>query len=93
MVDANNGRSSSAVAVNTAFRGVFTFVAMEVAIPLQGIGDGWLYTIWAGLMLLSGSIAILVWWKGAQWREAGEVREAEFAKRFDLAPTSERTTS
>jgi hypothetical protein len=35
IVDANNGRSSPAVAVNSAFRGVFTFVAMESAVPLQ----------------------------------------------------------
>ena len=40
---------------------------------------GWLYTIWAGLMLLSGSFTMLVWWKGGQWREAAEAREAEFA--------------
>ena len=39
-------------------------------------------------MLLSGSITMLVWWKGGQWREAAEAREAEYAKRFDLDPTS-----
>ena len=49
---------------------------------------GWLYTIWAGLMLLSGLFIMLVLWKGVQWREAAEAREAEHAKRFDLVSTS-----
>ena len=35
IVDANNGRSSSAVAANSFLRGVGGFVAAEVAIPLQ----------------------------------------------------------
>jgi hypothetical protein len=39
-------------------------------------------------MLLSGSFTMLVWWKGGQWREMAEAREAEHAKRFDLASTS-----
>lgn len=40
---------------------------------------GWLYTIWAGLMLLSGLFTMYVWWKGGQWRETAEAREAEHA--------------
>ncbi|KAF8969510.1 MFS general substrate transporter [Flammula alnicola] len=44
IVDANAGRSSSAVSVNSFFR--------EVAVPLQNaLGDGGLYTLMAGLML------------------------------------------
>jgi hypothetical protein len=39
-------------------------------------------------MLLSGSFIMLVWWKGSQWREAAEAREAEHARRFDLGFTS-----
>ncbi|KAI0770404.1 MFS general substrate transporter [Fomes fomentarius] len=35
IVDANNGRSSSAVATNSAFRGLAAFIAAEVAVPLQ----------------------------------------------------------
>lgn len=35
IVDANTGRSSSAVASNSAFRGTMAFVAVEVAVPLQ----------------------------------------------------------
>ncbi|KAG6840823.1 hypothetical protein C0991_004114 [Blastosporella zonata] len=41
IVDSNTGRSSSAVATNSAFRGVTAFVAVEIAVPLQdGLGDG-----------------------------------------------------
>lgn len=35
IVDANVGRSSSAVALNSCFRGVMGFVAAEIAVPLQ----------------------------------------------------------
>ncbi|KAI0671081.1 MFS general substrate transporter [Trametes maxima] len=35
IVDANTGRSSSAVASNSAFRGLSAFIAAEVAVPLQ----------------------------------------------------------
>lgn len=35
IVDANAGRSSSAVATNSAFRGISAFVATEIAVPLQ----------------------------------------------------------
>ncbi|KAI0373855.1 MFS general substrate transporter [Pilatotrama ljubarskyi] len=88
IVDANTGRSSSAVATNSAFRGFFAFVAAEVAVPLQvrkpsglslarrdAIGDGGLYSLWAGLMLLSELLILLVWWKGAAWRQRWELKE------------------
>ena len=35
LVDANNGRSSTVVALNSVFRGVFAFVAIEITVPLQ----------------------------------------------------------
>ena len=35
LVDANNGRSSTVVALNSAFRGAFAFVATEITVPLQ----------------------------------------------------------
>ena len=35
IVDANVGRSSSAVACNSLFRGVFAFISAEIAVPLQ----------------------------------------------------------
>ncbi|KAJ8496947.1 hypothetical protein ONZ51_g803 [Trametes cubensis] len=76
IVDANTGRSSSAVATNSAFRGVSAFVAAEIAVPLQvSIGDGGLYTLWGGIMLLSELLILLVWWKGGAWREKWELKE------------------
>lgn len=35
IVDANQGRSSTAVATNSAFRGTCAFIATEIAVPLQ----------------------------------------------------------
>ena len=35
LVDANNGRSSTTVALNSTFRGCFAFVATEITVPLQ----------------------------------------------------------
>ena len=35
VVDANVGRSSTAAAANSAFRGIFAFIATEIAVPLQ----------------------------------------------------------
>ena len=40
-MDSNKGRSSTAVATNSAFRGFFAFVALEIAVPMQvGMGNG-----------------------------------------------------
>ncbi|KAH9846411.1 MFS general substrate transporter [Lenzites betulinus] len=97
IVDANTGRSSSAVATNSAFRGLFAFVASEVAVPLQvrliswhlphtpcgcrgpflhdAIGDGGLYSLWTGLMILAELLILLVWWKGGAWRQKWELKE------------------
>ncbi|KAJ7115557.1 vacuolar DHA amino acid exporter [Mycena crocata] len=76
IVDANNGRSSTVVAANSAFRGISAFVAVEVAVPLQdSVGDGWQYTIWAGLLIFVAFLIWLVVRKGVKWREAGEARE------------------
>lgn len=35
IVDTNTGRSSTAVATNSAYRGILAFIAVEIAIPLQ----------------------------------------------------------
>ena len=98
IVDANTGRSSSAVASNSCFRGTTAFIAAEVAVPLQvcttiravntscvdsshaliaqnAIGDGGLYSLWAGIVLLAEILILLVWWKGGAWRQRWEARE------------------
>ncbi|KAK7464755.1 hypothetical protein VKT23_005962 [Stygiomarasmius scandens] len=77
LVDSNVGRSSTAVALNSAFRGTFAFIVTEIAVPMQdGLGDGWMYTIIAGLMVISGLLIVLVMLKGSNWRASEEQREA-----------------
>lgn len=78
IVDANTGRSSTAVATNSSFRGLSAFVAAEVAVPLQdSIGDGGLYTLWAGLLVIANCFILLVLYKGRKWREASAERERQ----------------
>ena len=70
VVDANVGRSSTAVACNSCFRGSLGFVAAEIAVPLQNsIGDGGLYTVWGGLLVLASGLIWLLIRKGKEWRE------------------------
>ncbi|KAH8077265.1 MFS general substrate transporter [Cristinia sonorae] len=77
IVDANVGRSSTAVATNSCFRGVLAFVAAEVAVPLQdSIGDGGLYSLWAGLLLMATFLTLLVRCKGSRWRATAEQKES-----------------
>ncbi|KIJ54897.1 hypothetical protein M422DRAFT_153520 [Sphaerobolus stellatus SS14] len=76
IVDANVGRSSTAVASNSFVRGAAGFVAAEIAVPLQdALGDGGLYTLWAGIMLLASISIWITIKKGAQWRESADERE------------------
>ncbi|KAF7320829.1 Vacuolar DHA amino acid exporter [Mycena chlorophos] len=76
IVDANKGRSSTAVAANSCFRGIGAFAFTEIAVPLQNaVGDGWQYTIWAVLLAIVGLLVWLVAKKGGKWREAAELRE------------------
>lgn len=70
LVDANPGRSSSAVATNSSFRGTLAFVSTMVAVPLEdAVGDGWLYTGFAGLVIVMELLIVLVLRKGVSWRE------------------------
>ncbi|KAI9569106.1 major facilitator superfamily domain-containing protein [Boletus coccyginus] len=78
IVDANKGRSSTAVATNSAFRGIIAFIAAEIAIPLQHrIGDGGLYTFWAGLLVITDILVLLVLKFGNRWREKCEEAESK----------------
>ncbi|KAJ7668240.1 major facilitator superfamily domain-containing protein [Mycena rosella] len=53
-----------------------------VAVPLQdSVGDGWQYTIWAGLLVLVGLLVLLVVRKGGAWREASEACEKKAEER------------
>lgn len=81
LVDANVGRSSSAVAFNSLFRGLGAFIAVEIAVPIQdALGDGWMYTIFAFVQVGSGLLVLLVRAKGEKWRNRAEAREAQAAQ-------------
>ncbi|KAG2049045.1 vacuolar DHA amino acid exporter [Suillus hirtellus] len=76
LVDANPGRSCTAVATNSSFRGSLAFVSVITAVPLQNIlGDGGLYTVWAGILIVTELLVILVLRKGESWRKEGEEHE------------------
>ncbi|KAG1720327.1 vacuolar DHA amino acid exporter [Suillus lakei] len=76
LVDANPGRSCTAVATNSSFRGSLAFLSVMVAVPLQdALGDGGLYTVWAGVLVVTELLVILVLRKGESWRREGEERE------------------
>ncbi|KAG1763587.1 MFS general substrate transporter [Suillus occidentalis] len=76
LVDANPGRSCTAVATNSSFRGSLAFVSVMTAVPLQNaLGDGGLYTVWAGVLVVTELLVILVLRKGESWRREGEERE------------------
>jgi hypothetical protein len=80
IVDANTGRSASAVATNSLFRGVMACIFSELAVPLQtALGDGGLYSLWTGLVILLEALLLLVLYRGGRWRERAEEREAERA--------------
>ena len=75
-MDSNVGRSSSAIALNTFSRGIFGLVAAEIVVPLErSIGEGGLYSLWAGWLLISEFMILLVWWKGGRWRKKWELKE------------------
>ena len=49
---------------------LLVIVAAMVAAPLQNsLGDGGLYTLWAGLLIVVGLLIALLIWKGKEWRE------------------------
>ncbi|KIK42718.1 hypothetical protein CY34DRAFT_757045 [Suillus luteus UH-Slu-Lm8-n1] len=78
LVDANPGRSCSAVATNSSFRGSLAFVSVLVAVPLQNaLGDGGLYTAWAGVLIVTELLVLLVLRKGESWRRESEEEESK----------------
>lgn len=44
---------------------------------------GWMYTLWAGLMLIAGLLVLSVLLKGESWRHAAELREEHAAEKAD----------
>ena len=65
-----------AVPLQVGWAPVCSPLAISVLMRSQlGIGDGGLYTLWAGLTVLSELLILLVWWKGGNWRQSAIERE------------------
>lgn len=79
IVDANPGRSSSAVACNSLFRGVLACAASQAAEPILDKvgGNGAFYTGWAVILLVGQLALVVVAIKGKRWRAAFAVREEQ----------------
>ncbi|BGP02946.1 Vacuolar DHA amino acid exporter [Rhodotorula toruloides ATCC 204091] len=83
IVDANPGRSSSAVACNSLFRGALACAASQAAEPIMArVGHGAFYSGWGVLLLLGEAALVIVAIKGKSWRAASQTRhEAEDERR------------
>ncbi|EAW12273.1 putative MFS transporter [Aspergillus clavatus NRRL 1] len=69
LLDINPGNTTVTVACNSFFRGLLAFLFAEVAVPLQSaIGDGGLYSLWAGLWAICAVLIMIVYFKGSRWR-------------------------
>ncbi|THU96182.1 MFS general substrate transporter [Dendrothele bispora CBS 962.96] len=76
IIDSNPGRSSTVVALNSAFRGILAFILTEVSVPMQDrLGDGWMYTTLASLTIIGALLIALVIWKGGEWRAKYEQKD------------------
>ncbi|KAG1794230.1 uncharacterized protein HD556DRAFT_1371669 [Suillus plorans] len=77
LVDANLGRSCTAVATNGSFQGSLAFVSVITPIPLQNtLGNGGLYTVRSGILIVMEYIGYIgTARKGESWHKEGEERE------------------
>lgn len=70
LVDSNPGRSSGAVAVNSAFRGILAFASAEASSPLlKSVNNGPLQTGWAVIISFTVVLLFLAESRGGQWRD------------------------
>ncbi|GAA5916702.1 hypothetical protein JCM8208_000753 [Rhodotorula glutinis] len=82
IVDANPGRSTSAVACNSLFRGVLACASSQAAEPiLDKIKNGAFYSGWGVLLLLGEGALVVVAIRGGKWRAASRASEARDAER------------
>jgi hypothetical protein len=76
IVDSNPGSSSFATALNSLLRGLFAFISLEITVPLQeSIGEGWMYLLIAGAIVVSAGLVEWVQRKGKGWREEWEIKK------------------
>ncbi|CAO1625034.1 unnamed protein product [Parajaminaea phylloscopi] len=69
-VDSNPGRSSGAVATNSAFRGLLAFIASQVSPSiLRRVNNGPLDSGWAVIIAVSTVALLVVMHRGSYWRD------------------------
>lgn len=64
-----------------------------LVIQQNAIGDGGLYTIWAGVQVAIVAMTILVMYRGAQWRAAAEAKAARRRAEKDAAGVAAETAN
>ncbi|CED82859.1 Synaptic vesicle transporter SVOP and related transporters (major facilitator superfamily) [Phaffia rhodozyma] len=93
LVDSNPGRSSSAVASNSFCRGLFAFAFSQSSLPIRnGIGDGGLYSLFSGMLLLTCVAFVVLTYKGKQWREPDHSFGYKRRHRHDLEAQAQNQT-
>ncbi|GAA6012697.1 hypothetical protein JCM10207_005329 [Rhodosporidiobolus poonsookiae] len=82
IVDANPGRSTSAIACNSLFRGALACAASQAAEPiLDHIKNGAFYTGWGVLLLLGELLLVFISIRGQRMREASREKEERATQR------------
>ncbi|PPR07470.1 hypothetical protein CVT26_013440 [Gymnopilus dilepis] len=88
IIDANPGRSSSAAVLASVFRGLLAFTAAETAVPIQDhLKNGWLFTIWSGMLSLAAVCTLIVMLKGRKWRDQAELQDRQDQGILELPAT------
>ncbi|GAA5907501.1 hypothetical protein JCM6882_003878 [Rhodosporidiobolus microsporus] len=82
VVDANPGRSTSAVACNSLFRGVIACVASQTAEPIMDkVKNGAFYTGWGIILFIGEALLVLLSIYGGKWRAKSREKEERAAEK------------
>ncbi|GAA5824803.1 hypothetical protein JCM11251_005352 [Rhodosporidiobolus azoricus] len=82
IVDANPGRSTSAVACNSLFRGVIACIASQTAEPiLDHIKNGAFYTGVAVILAIGAALLVVLSIRGGRWRAKSREKEERAAEK------------
>ncbi|WWD17099.1 hypothetical protein CI109_101536 [Kwoniella shandongensis] len=81
LVDSNPGLSAPASSCASFVRGALACVMSQIAVPIRnGIGDGGMYSLFAGLVGVSCGLIVLLYFKGESLRIRALERAADRAK-------------
>ncbi|CAG8593950.1 22889_t:CDS:2 [Gigaspora margarita] len=78
LVDAYTTRSASATALNNCFRFMLAgTVAILEPLMEDSLGTGWMFTFIVSLGVISTFFVVVVYFKGKDWRENGDLKNIE----------------